>query len=87
MRIKEEIRKILKGETDETRANMRRGTQLVQKKRRKSVIDKKNEQVDEEEEEANELVTVVAEEVEVQQFLQRCKLLKEVVTYLLSQKI
>ncbi len=66
MRIKEEIRKILKGETDETRANMRRGTQLVQKKRRKSVIDKKYEQVHEEEEEANELVTVVAEEVEVQ---------------------
>jgi hypothetical protein len=50
---------------------MRRGTQVVQKKRRTSIVDKKSEEVGEDEHEKegkeNEVVTVVAEEVEVGQ--------------------
>ena len=67
MRIKEEIRKILKGEIDDPRATVRRGAQVVKKKRRKSVVDKKNGKLGEDEEkgEANEVATFVAEEVEV----------------------
>ena len=66
-RIKEEIRKILKGEIDDTGVNMRRGTQIVQKKRRKSVIDKNNDEADKnkEENDRNEVITVVTEDVEV----------------------
>ena len=67
MRIKEEVRKILKGEIDDARATMRRGTQILKKKQRKSVVEKKREKLGEnkEKEEANEIVTIVGEEIEV----------------------
>ena len=67
MRIKEEVRKILKGEIDDARATMRRGTQILKKKQRKSVLEKKREKLGEnkEKEEANEIVTIVGEEIEV----------------------
>ena len=67
MRIKEEVRKILKGEIDDARATMRRGTQILKKKQRKSVLEKKREKLEEnkEKEEANEIVTIVGEEIEV----------------------
>lgn len=65
MRIKEEIRKILKGEIDDARATMRRGTQILKKKQRKSVVEKEKLGENKEKGEANEIVTIVAEEIEV----------------------
>lgn len=65
MRIKEEIRKILKGEIDDARTTMRRGTQILKKKQRKSVVEKEKLGENKEKGEANEIVTIVAEEIEV----------------------
>ena len=76
LRIKEEIAKILKGEIDDTRTNMRRGTQIVQKKRRKSVLEKNIEEAEKNEgNDADEVITVVAEDVEVRPLIYFYKLI------------